>query len=89
MTGGVADATGTPGDATQDTLKGRVAIAAGQQSITVTNSRVTDASIVMAQVQTDDGTMKTVVVVPANGSFLVKGNALSTGIVKIAWHLKE
>lgn len=90
LTGNVPDATGTPGAVEQDTLKGRVAIAGGQSSVVVTNSKVGINSMVFAVLQTDDATATGVkCVVCANGSFTIKLNAAATGIVKLAWHLKE
>lgn len=83
-----ADSTGSSGNATQNTLSGRVAIAAGAAAVTVTNSKVTSTSKVFAQLQTADGTLTFIKsVVPGAGSFVVTGNASATGNTDVAWHL--
>jgi hypothetical protein len=90
ISGGAADSTGTPGNATQNTVKGRVAVAAGQAGLTVTNSRVSATNIITAIVQTADATLLRVdSVIPASGSFVIQCNAMATGNVNVAWILEE
>jgi len=90
LTGGVPDATATPGNTTQNTLKGRVAIAAGQSSVVVTNDKVTAGSLVFAQLQTSDPNLKQIeAVVPAEGNFTIQGNAVAARDVNVCWYLKE
>lgn len=88
--GGIPDATGTPGTATQNTRRGRVAIAANATNVVVTNSRVTTTSIIHATLQTIDATLTQILsVVPANGSFTITGNAGATTATKVCWTLEE
>jgi hypothetical protein len=90
ITGGVPDTTMTPGNTTQNTLKGRVAIPAGQSSVIVTNDKVTENSLVFAQLQTSDtGLTQISAVVPAAGNFTVYGNAAAVNKVNVCWYLKE
>lgn len=88
--GGIPDDTGTPGAATQNTRRGRVAIAAAASSVVVTNSRVTAASVIHATLQTIDGTLTQILsVVPGSGSFTITGNAAATGTTNVCWSLEE
>lgn len=80
------DASGTPGAATINQPAGTVAIAIGAASVTVTNSLVTASSRVFATLQFVDATLTTIrTVVPANGSFVVTGNANATAATKVAF----
>lgn len=54
---------------------GRSSIALGQTSVVITNSKVLANSIVLAQLETVDATMKSLTVTPGVGSFTVTGNA--------------
>lgn len=90
VSGGAGDSTGTPGNATLNTQKGRSAIAAGAAAVTITNSRVTSSSIVTAVLQTSDGTLTQLLrVVPGSGSFVITGNANATGNVNVGWFIEE
>jgi len=80
-----SDSSGTPGNVTNNNPAGIVAIPAAGQAITVTNSLGTAASMVMATVITNDGTLKSVTCQPAAGNFVLTGNAAATGITKIAY----
>lgn len=64
-------APGTTGNRTIDKLTGRVNIAAGGTTITVTNALVTANSIVMATIATNDTTAAIRNVVAAAGSFVI------------------
>jgi VCBS repeat-containing protein len=77
------DISGTPGNGTINTPSGRFAIAAAASAATITSSIVTAASKVQCQVETNDGTLKSVSVLPGAGSFVVTGNAAATGITVI------
>ena len=80
------DASGTPGAATINFPAGTVAIAIGAASVTVTNSLVTASSRVFAVLQFVDATLTTIrTVVPANGSFVITGNANATAATKVAF----
>lgn len=88
--GGIADSTGTPGAATQNTRRGRVAIAAAATNVVVTNSLVTTSSVITAALQTVDGTLTQILtVVPASGSFTITGNAAATAATNVCWVLEE
>jgi hypothetical protein len=73
------DSSGTPGNATINTLSGRAAFAAGGSTVVITNSLVTANSKVFVQ-QRNDTTLKSISVNPAAGSFTVTGNAAATAI---------
>lgn len=73
------DSSGTPGNATINTLSGRAAFAAAGSTVVITNSLVTANSKVLVQQRTD-ATLKSVAVVPAAGSFTVTANAAATAI---------
>jgi hypothetical protein len=74
------------GNVTQNTPAGQVQIAAGAKSVTVTNNLVTANSVVIAQLQTVDGTLlKVLTVVPAAGSFTINCDVNATGTVKIGY----
>lgn len=80
------DASGTPGAATINKLAGKVAVAIGASSVTVTNSLVTTSSIVLASLQFVDATLTQILsVVPGSGSFTITGNANATDATKIAF----
>lgn len=80
------DASATPGTATLHIPRGRLAIAAGQSSVVVTNNTVTASShvIVTLDGSAADTTLTSIVrVVPAAGSFTVYGNAAATAACPI------
>lgn len=80
------DGSGTPGNATANTLRGRHAIAGAASTCVVTNSCVTAASQVVVTLETNDGTLTFVkTAIPAAGSFTVTGNAAATGTTKFSW----
>ena len=90
LPGGGADSTGSPGAATQNTRKGRAAIAIGAAAVTITNSLVTATSIVGVALQSNDATLTQILrVVPASGSFTITGNANATAATNVAWWLIE
>lgn len=64
---------------------GRSGIAAAQTSVVITNSKVVAGSIVIAQLETVDATMKSLTVVPGVGSFAVTGNAAATAQVAFSF----
>lgn len=72
------DTSGTPGNATINTLSGRAAFAAAGSTVVVTNSTVTAASKVFVSLRGGDATLVSVRVTPAAGSFTVTGNAAAT-----------
>ena len=83
------DATGSPGNVTQNTINGRVAIAAGQASVTVTNNKVTPSSIIHATLQSSDATLTQILtVVPGSGSFVITGSAAATAACNVCWTLE-
>jgi hypothetical protein len=71
-------ATGTTGAQTINKPMGSVNIAAGGTSVVVTNSLVTTATRVFAQVGTNDATAQVKNVVEASGSFTVNLTAAAT-----------
>lgn len=77
------DSSGTPGNATINTVQGVVSIAAGQSTITVTNNQVTATSNVFCQVMGADATLTDVRVAVNAGNFVIRGNANATGITKV------
>lgn len=86
ITADATDASGTPGAATINKPSGKVAIAIGASSVTVTNSLVTTSSIVLASLQFVDATLTQILsVVPGSGSFTITGNANATAATKVAF----
>lgn len=77
------DSSGSPGNATHATKRGRVAIAAAGTTVTVTNPLCAATSTVLCQITTVDGTAKSCVCVPGAGSFVITLNAAATGTTKI------
>lgn len=74
------DSSSTPGNVTNNSPRGRVALAAGATTVTVTNSLVTAASAIFAQVRSVDGAANDLVsVLPAAGSFTATMNGATTG----------
>ena len=70
---------GTPGNTTINTPRGRAAIAAGVAVVTVTNSLVTANSTILVALASADVTLTSLLrVVPAAGSFTVTGVAVAT-----------
>ena len=89
LTGNGADSTASPGNATQNVSSGRVAIAAGANSVTVTCSKCTATSRVYPVLQTIDGTLTAILAcVPSSGSFTIYGNANATGAVNVGWEIR-
>ena len=78
-------AAGTTGAQTINKTCGSVNFAAAATSLVVTNSRVTTSSVIVATVATNDSTMKTVLAVPASGSFTLYANAAATAETRVNW----
>jgi hypothetical protein len=76
---------GTTGNQTINKMAGRVNIAAGNSSVTVTDSRVSATSFVVAVVVTNDATAYVKNVVPSAGSFVVTLGAAATAEVAITF----
>lgn len=86
--GGITDISGTPGSGTANTLIAKFAIAAAASAATITCSACAATTFIWCQVVTNDGTLKSVSVVPGAGSYVVTGNAAATGNTTIvAWLL--
>lgn len=78
------DSSATPGNVTNSSPRGRVAVAAGASAVTVTSTLVTAASTIIAQVTSIDTGLTCVLrVVPAAGSFTIYGNAAAVAATKI------
>lgn len=78
------DSSSTPGNVTNSTPRGRVAVAAGANTVTVTSTIVTANSTVLAQVTSTDATLNTVLqVVPGAGTFTITCNAAATAATKV------
>lgn len=86
---GTFTAIGTTGAQTINKPTGVVNFANGATSLVVTNSLCTTSSVIMATIQTNDGTMKSVQCVPASGSFTIYANAAATGTTAVYWEVKS
>lgn len=74
------DSTGTPGNVTNNSPRGRVAFGAGAATVVVTSSLVTAASMIIVTLRTPDTALTDVLrVLPTAGSFTITANAASTG----------
>ena len=74
------DSSGTPGAVTNNSPRGRVAFAAAASAVVVTNSLVTAASMVSAQLRAPDGALTLLMsCISAAGSFTITGNSITTG----------
>lgn len=74
------DSSGTPGAVTNNSPRGRVAFAAAASVVVITNSLVTAASMVSAQLRATDGALTLLMsCISAAGSFTITGNAITTG----------
>jgi len=78
-------ATGTTGARTINAPSGTVNIAAGQNSLVVTNSCVSANSLVFATIRTNDSTAQIKNVVPAAGSFTIRLTANATAETSIGF----
>jgi hypothetical protein len=80
------NSTGKPGSATINQAAGRSAFAAGEGSITITNSLVSSSSLVFAVLQTADSTLTSIkTVIPTAGAFTITGNGRATAPTNVAW----
>lgn len=74
------DSSGTPGNVTNSSPRGRVALAAAASTIVVTSTLVSTTSMVKCQLRSVDGAATSVVsCLSAAGSFTITFNAASTG----------
>ena len=80
-------AAGTTGAQTINKGAGTVNFAAAATSLVVTNSLVTATTKIIATVQTNDTTAKSVAVVAASGSFTLYLNAAATAETAVAWEI--
>lgn len=83
--GQTVTAAGTTGAQTINKASGRVNFAAAATSLVVTNSLVTASSVIIATVQSNDTTMKSVQAVAAAGSFTLYANAAATAETKVGF----
>lgn len=75
---------GASGGIVLNAMAGQVQLAAGAQTLVLTNDRIEVDSIVMTTVATDDATAKSAIaVVAAAGAVTIKTNAVTTGITKV------
>lgn len=74
------DISGTPGNGTVNTGRGRAAFAAAASSVTISSTICSAGSTVLVQLGGTDATLKSVTVTAGAGSFTVTGNAAATGI---------
>ncbi len=74
---------GASGNITQNAPAGRVQIAAGQTTITLTNSFITANSVIICTVATNDTTAKSAAAVPGAGSASIVLNASATAITTV------
>lgn len=83
------DSSGTPGNATANTISGIFSVAAGNSTVTITNSLIAASPKprIFTQVMSNDTTLKYGVAVPngAGGSFTWTGNANATATTNVAW----
>lgn len=80
------DDSATPGNRTVNTTRGKNAFAIGAAAVTVTNSKVTANSQVVATLEFIDATLTTILtVIPGAGSFVITGNANATAATKFSW----
>lgn len=83
---GFTDTSAAPGDATANTARGVSAFLTGAPAATITNNLVTANALVLATLQTIDGTLTQILtVVPGSGSFVITGNANASGTTKFGW----
>lgn len=82
-----ADTTGTPGNATINSIAGRAAFAAAGASVVITNSKVTANSEIFIQLRGARDATLTEARISAQGAgtFTVTGDAASTGIVQFSF----
>jgi len=73
------DSSGTPGNASNSSPRGRAAFAAASGTVTITSTLVTAASSVQVMLGGADTTLTSARVTAAAGSFTVTGNAAATG----------
>lgn len=83
------DDSATTGNRTVNASRGFNAFAAAATAITITNSKVTATSQIVATIMTNDATALLKNCVPAAGSFTCTLNAAATGTTKIAWTVNK
>lgn len=75
---------GVSGNIVLNAISGQVQLAAGAQSLVLTNDRIEADSILLCTIATDDATAFAAKgIVTAAGLATIKANALTTGITKI------
>lgn len=79
------DSSGTPGNATNNSPRGRAAFAAAGTSVVITSSLVTATSTILVTLGGTDATLTSVRVTPGAGTFTVTGNAAATGSTPFDW----
>jgi hypothetical protein len=80
------DSSGTPGAATINKPSGQVSMAAGSNSVVVTNSLISTSSVVFAAIQQIDSTCTIVTrVIPAAGSVTIGTNGNCTAATKVGF----
>lgn len=80
------DSSGTPGNVTNNSALGRVAIAAAASSVVVTNSTVTATSDVFVNLISTDATLTSARVTSIGaGTFTITGNAAATAAATVSF----
>lgn len=81
------DNSGTPGNTTINTIKGRAAVANGAAAVTVTNSSATAASTCAATAETNDATCGVKNCVPGAGTLTINMTAACTAATNVGFIL--
>ncbi len=77
---------GTTGNQTANTMTGNIRIAAGNTSVTVTNSLVSSTSVIMCTLATADANATTLKsCAPGSGSFIITLQTAPAAEVNINW----
>lgn len=76
---------GTTGAQTINKITGSVNFAAADTSLVVTSDKVSTSSIIIATVQTNDTTLKSVQCIPSSGSFTMYANAAATAETRVCF----
>jgi hypothetical protein len=82
-------AAGTTSPQTINQYAGSIRFAAGDSSKVLTNSLVTSTTKVIASIQTNDSTAKSVVGVASSGSVTFYLNAAATAELEVYWELRN
>ena len=81
------DTSGSPGNASANTVTGKSAVALGDSAVTISNTSITATSLVFVTPLASDATLTRYYVTVSSNQFILTGNAVATAAFPFQWYV--